>query len=394
MVGGAEHSVKILAEALVQRGHQVLVISCDGYDFQQCEEINGVQIQRLRYQWFNMHDFGGGGTFLRKVEIHKKEALNHAAKDAVASIVEAYRPAVFHSNNLYGLSPLVWESAASVGVPVVHTLRDYQLLDPLAVIGKSPAFVSHAWKKITRLYSNKYVSCVTAPSLTTLSRHISEGLFENSSLQEVVPNCVDVDGETLELELARRQAIETGDVTFLFVGSLVEHKGIGQLLDAFSYIQNPQVHLCIAGGGKLEGLVRERSCGDPRISYLGQLDDQGMEAAYRNADVLVAPSVWEEPFGRVVIEAFAHGLPVIGADRGGIAEIINATGCGVLVNSNSVDDICEKLNYFADRRKVKSILPRLNRSLESYTVEAQVKQFEIIYNRVLVDRRKRSSDER
>ena len=112
----------------------------------------------------------------------------------------------------------------------------------------------------------------------------------------------------------------------LFVGRLESEKGILYLLDRWAQIRDilKVNEIRIAGDGSLRTEVQRRiSDGLDAVAYLGRLSlDKMAEEMGRSAFVLV-PSLWEEPFGAVALEAVAAGALVVASNRGGLAE---ATG--------------------------------------------------------------------
>lgn len=99
---------------------------------------------------------------------------------------------------------------------------------------------------------------------------------------------------------------------FLFVGQLIERKGIELLLDAFKGMQGGE--LWVAGDGPLRGLVQDAAQRDGRIEFLGSLGWVELHRRYADVDVLILPSSYEV-WGLVVNEAVEHGLPVIATDQ-------------------------------------------------------------------------------
>jgi glycosyltransferase involved in cell wall biosynthesis len=104
-----------------------------------------------------------------------------------------------------------------------------------------------------------------------------------------------------------------------FLGRLHPTKGIRVLLDAIIRISRPDLVLRIAGTGTepYETELRGAARGHP-VEFLGHTPAADF---LREIDVLVVPSLWHEPMGRVVIEAAMHGVPVVAAQRGGISEL-------------------------------------------------------------------------
>ena len=118
----------------------------------------------------------------------------------------------------------------------------------------------------------------------------------------------------------------------LFAGRLAPEKGVETLVDAVSTLDLP-VRLTLAGDGPergaLERRVAERGLAG-RTRFLGALAPAAVARQMAESDVLVLPSrttpVWKEQFGRVLAEAMACGLPVVGSDSGAIPEVIDDAG--------------------------------------------------------------------
>jgi glycosyltransferase involved in cell wall biosynthesis len=120
--------------------------------------------------------------------------------------------------------------------------------------------------------------------------------------------------------------------TIGYAGRLVEEKGVQVLLSAVAGLDDPW-HLRVLGGGPhqavLKAQAREIGIG-ARVSFEPQIPSTAIPAFYRELDVLVLPSLtrpnWKEQFGRVLVEAMASGVPVIGSDSGAIPGVIGDAG--------------------------------------------------------------------
>jgi len=149
---------------------------------------------------------------------------------------------------------------------------------------------------------------------------------------EVVPNAVDTE---LFRPMDRRACrCELGLSGFVvgYVGRLVEEKGLMDLLDALKLCL-PQVNLLLVGSGPLQGELERRSAGlglGTRVKFLGGRRLDELPAVMNALDLLALPSRttprWKEQFGRVIIEAHACGVAVIGSNSGAIPEVIGQAG--------------------------------------------------------------------
>jgi len=129
---------------------------------------------------------------------------------------------------------------------------------------------------------------------------------------------------------------------FLYAGRLVPEKGVGVLLAAFAQVRDslPRARLTIAGSSFFaraprpafeRGLrLQAESLGDS-VAFAGFIPRERLWRLYRQADAVIVPSTWDEPFGLVVLEAMASGACVIASRVGGIPELIDDGRTGLLV---------------------------------------------------------------
>jgi glycosyltransferase involved in cell wall biosynthesis len=117
--------------------------------------------------------------------------------------------------------------------------------------------------------------------------------------------------------------------TFLFAGKFAPYKGIDLVLEAWRRVQHPEARLHFVGDGPMAGTVREAT-EDPRITWSGQVPVAEVAKHITEARAVLVPSVWEEPFGRVVAEAYSLGRPVITTGRGALAEVAGEDGAWIV----------------------------------------------------------------
>lgn len=115
-------------------------------------------------------------------------------------------------------------------------------------------------------------------------------------------------------------AHKTDGPTVLFVARHEERKGLAVLLEAFTMLDTP-AQLWIAGVGPETAALQTRFAGDPRISWLGELDEDSKIERMLGADVFCAPSLHGESFGIVLLEAMAAETAVVASDLPGYAMV-------------------------------------------------------------------------
>lgn len=145
--------------------------------------------------------------------------------------------------------------------------------------------------------------------------------------------------------------------SIIFVGNLIFTKGVKELIQAFTELQEsiPDVTLDIIGDGPLRSFLEKESAElKLPINIHGSLPLTKVAEKIRNSSILVLPS-YREGVPNVLLESFASGVPVVATDVGGIPEVVN-NNVGILVAPRSVNDlkqgIVEALNTQWDRNEI------------------------------------------
>ena len=127
------------------------------------------------------------------------------------------------------------------------------------------------------------------------------------------------------------------DMLFLYVGRLIEKKGVGLVRQLAEKM--PEVSFAVAGGGPMEHEIRESARVLENLHFLGSVPADRCHEIYQLADVLLIPSQYEEGFGRVAIEGMACGLQIIASAVGALPSILEGTAAHV---------VAPRLESFAD----------------------------------------------
>ena len=141
------------------------------------------------------------------------------------------------------------------------------------------------------------------------------------------------------------RAEPTGPPRILFVGRLVARKGVDRLLQALATIADREWRLEIVGFGPERDPLERRAAElglSGRVEFLGRIANDALVAAYRRATCFVLPATLDERadtegLGVVLLEAMSYGVPVIATRRGGIVDIVEDGGTGVLVEDEPAE---------------------------------------------------------
>jgi glycosyltransferase involved in cell wall biosynthesis len=191
---------------------------------------------------------------------------------------------------------------------------------------------------------------------------------------------------------AARAEFGLSDDTFvlLYVGRVAEEKGLPHLLDAWraTGLDRDGSVLLVVGDGTPDYVRRLRETyPSPSIRWIGRRRD--VVGPMHAADLAVLPAVWDEPFGRVVIETMATGCPVVATRAGGIPEILDTPRLRhLLVERESSDEIADRLVALRQWRTTHPQLGSMCRARveEHFTIEAATDQILDVFQQAIDDR--------
>ncbi|MFJ5444674.1 glycosyltransferase family 4 protein [Methylobacillus methanolivorans] len=348
--GGAEMSVRYLAETLVKLGHDVTVI-CLNTGLESYEKYNGVKIRRIKIKNIYLpnsdtENKAGASKFFW----HLNDSYNFLGKSDIGKLINEIAPDVIHTNNISGFSVSIWDVAKKKKIPVIHTTRDFYLLCPKTTMmsnGVSCEARCSSCKMLSmprKILSNNSVTHVIGISNFILDKHLNYEYFKNIP-SSIIHNSYDI------ADVKYRSPEDT--LVLGFIGRLAPSKGVELLIDAFKSIfrKDQKVVLKIAGNGSQDYVMhlKHLAAGLP-VNFLGRC---APESFFPSIDATVVPSIWNEPLGRVVIESMAYGKPVIATPVGGIPELFNSDQ-GILCERVDVDCMATALLQMTKMLRVDS----------------------------------------
>jgi len=294
---------------------------------------------------------------------------------------------VLHVQNFFPLiSPSVYYAAKKHRVAVVQTLRNYRLLCPSTILYRNGHICEDCLHKtvkypgvMRRCYRGSVVGSGVVAAMTAL--HSMKGTWQNAvdlyiSLTEFSRQKFIEGGIPAERILVKSNfvypdpGVSGGGEYVLFAGRLTGEKGVETLLAAWDRVK-PAGRLKIVGEGPLEAQVREFCARRNNAEWLGAKTSAEVMKLMGEARVLVFPSEWYEPFGRVAIESFAKGTPVITSRLAGMAEIVQDKQTGLLFEPGDADDLARKIEWSLDHpNEMDAMRPKARMAYEAkYTAE-------------------------
>lgn len=326
--------------------------------------------------YFSMYDkrnvtTGDKEYFVEQIDLNSGSKLK--ALDVIYSknnykkmieAIEDFKPDIVHLNNFQRqLSASIIKACKDKKIPMVYTAHDVQAICPaITMLDKNNSICEKCIK-------GKYLNCVKnkcnkGSTLKSIIGAIegkyyrAKGIYTNIIDKIITPS-----------EFYRKKFIEDGvnekkitsihnflniqeyeipitdEGYVLYIGRLVKEKGIFDLINAMSDIENGVLY--IAGDGPEKNNIInyiEKNKLQDRIKMLGFLNKEKVKQTIAKCRVVVVPSIWYENCPYSVMETLAIGKPVIGSDKGGIPELVKEDYNGYIYEANNVNDLKEKIN--------------------------------------------------
>lgn len=174
-------------------------------------------------------------------------------------------------------------------------------------------------------------------------------------------------------------------ITFGYIGSILEHKGLHVLIKAFSSLDAENTTLLIYGDTNTNPAYTERikkiAGDDKRIKFMGTFPNAQIKTVFNDIDVLVVPSIWYENTPLVIFSAFEAKTPVIATNLAGLTEVIKHEINGMVFPKNNCKKLQDILNRFINE---KTLLEKLSSQIEPVkTIGQSVDELILIYNKLL-----------
>jgi glycosyltransferase involved in cell wall biosynthesis len=330
---GAETTLRFLAKQLSERGHDCSVITLTPERTGSAGEIDGIPVRYLPLANVYWPHGGRRPAPLRPI-FQGLDAFNPVMERRLSHVLREMRPQVVNAHNLQGFSVAAWRAAKRLGIPLVQTLHDYYAACPRSAMWRPGRGNCERQCPECRVFS---VPRRAASSLPTAVTAVSHRMFDRIAATGMFPAARE-GRQPVRIIRGNNPAPglpplppgrDDGPWRFGFMGRLDPAKGLEGLIEAFAGLPAGCATLAIAGDGPdpYACTLRSHSAGQAGVRFLGQVKPASF---FEQIDILVIPSVWEDPFPRVFHEALAYGIPSLVTPLGGLPEAIEHGRTGII----------------------------------------------------------------
>lgn len=338
-------------EALRQRSHLVHVITGRGRDLPRDGFTHGVidiDLDRKDESFL-------GGKQPTPADILKWHLYNHRSYRAVHNALLEIKPDLVVVWNLYmaSMAPLI--AARQTSFPLVIHTADKWLLYGLKDVAPL-IWPTHKWKgaavQLARWFLQPVLFYLAKPApIITISEFIRR-IYIGAGFDATRIEAIHLGVPLKMFHPDGRSQPSVSKVSFLYIGSLWEGKGPQVAVQALGTLVGkagmPEIHIDFYGKGTpgfmeyLQGIV-EKAGVKKQVTFHGFIDRRDIPEIQRNHDVLLFPSMWDEPFAAVPVEAMACGMAIIATTAGGTPEAIVDGKTGLLVPPNDPEALAQAM---------------------------------------------------
>ena len=289
-----------------------------------------------------------------------KIIYNPASARELKKKIESFNPDIIHVHNFVPIaSPAIFFVAKRYAIPVIVTLHNYRLICPSVTLFHKQKIYEKSINSIFPMdailkgvYRNSRIQTAVVAIMVTVHNLIGTWkdkidfyiTLSNFAREKFKQSTLSIPEGKLLVKPNFVTDCGMGDSVrqdyFLYVGRLVEEKGIQTLLDAAKLYN---FKLTLIGDGPLRGRVENAARANPNIRCLGFLDKPTIMSHMKKCKALILPSLWYEGFPLAMLEAFSSGTVVIASKLGSMAEIIENRVNSLLFEAGNAKDLVRRI---------------------------------------------------
>lgn len=342
IAGGGEISTKTLSETLVRLGFEVTVLTIS--DNNKIESVDGVPVYRIKYKnvYWSFRNSDAGLT--KKIAWHLIDSNNIFIEGDLKEVINEVNPDILITSTIEDISSVIWKVAKNKQIRIMHILRSYSLLCPNANMFREDNCNSRCrlCKTITlpKKNNSQYVDDVIGISHFVADEHLKYGYFPNAKKHVIYNICL---GDVINQRVYNGFGQEKIKIGYL--GRVHKTKGIDIIFNALALVESSikgRIEVEIAGTGDEKYIDELKNLSDSFGVECRFLGNRNANDFLDNLDLLIVPSKWKEPFGRVLIESMGRNVPVAGKRVGGIPELLTDNKDFLFNDSNELAHIITK----------------------------------------------------
>ena len=384
--GGSETYVLNLGKYLESAGHEVQYFGMEHENRCVGNRVNAYTTN------MNFHD----GRRVSQIYYPIKTIYSVEARKKIRLVLDDFKPQVIHLNNFnYQLTPSIlleiekWRKEGN-RCRIIYTAHDYQLVCPNHMCHNP-----NTHENCEKCFGGHYISCIKGKCVhgklakSTVGA-LEAALWNRAGVYKYIDFVICCSGfmktkldsnsilakKTVVMQnfvdRARGEEISKRDYV-LYFGRYSAEKGMKTLLKVCKAL--PEIPFVFAGAGPFKEKIDQI----PNIKDVGFLQGKELETCIREARFSVCPSEWYENCPLSVMESLLYGTPVLGADIGGIRELIEDGKTGELFESKNAGELKEKIRRMWDQREITRQYTQNCKDIKFDTVEQYAKKLMKIY---------------
>lgn len=374
LIGGSNIYASVISRELGKMNYEVVVIAAGADKKDSVKIAGGIKIYYFHPFNISISSEIGKEPVLKQGLWTMMDIYNCQSYIKLLKILGKENPDIVHLHTPLDITLAAFDAARKMKLPLVFTAHDYLLLCRRVILlhktgeictDKNVNPLCKLYRSLSKRIIGNKADIVIFPSKFICDMFINERFFRKTK-KVILPYPVNLNDSPL---LKDNASVRKTGLNILYVGSLSRHKGIPVLMEAVKKIKNKNIRVSIVGSGRLKNKLEYLAKADNRITFIGKIRNDQIQDCYDKADLLVVPSVWNEVFGIVILEAFRAGVPAIASAIGGITEVVKDNYNGFLFEQGDTDQLKKIIENILENP---GILVQLGNNAREY-----VKQYEL-----------------
>lgn len=408
VIGGGQISAHFIAQALVNAGVTVRVLTFTTEGTRKDELLDGVNVTRLPIRTLKLFP-----------RISNVEWMYREMKLQTLHFLKEFRPDVIHALNGESV-PSIAAVSRITGIPFVATVNGPTLFcftqegtdskgnhcfgckgrqrfnetmlkwGQGSLINKAKAFGFWLYS-----YPHMYLlkkSCLAAKQLLCVSSGVKSTLLSigyPERLLTVVHNPIETHTK-VKSTIKKKLGIPASDKILFFAGRITINKGVQNMVAALPSL--PKTHVVIAGKGDYIQEITELAARldvSERVHFVGFVSNEALGQYYSIADIVIMAGTFFESLGRMLLEACSYGVPVIATNYAGNPDVIEDGKNGFLLQTQNVAELCKKVKRILAAPKLAAQMGKYGKQKmrHEFSPEAVAKELTQVYENVCTENR-------